>query len=243
MALSDLSQLELLEGALGLIWVIIAIIIGVKVIHKAIILHRTSDLLSVGVCYVFVSSAWWGLSIQFISYGFFDILLNEFTYLLISNIFIPPALFFWIYSYCKILDIKGNKPLIMVYSIFCIFWEIFVIAGLIIDTRLVGTLNSTFDSSHSITLLLIILIATGSFLITGSIFAYKSMKLEDPEVQWKGRFLLLAWICFTIGALLDAALPQNAITLIIIRLILISSAIEFYFGFFLPKKVLGKLVD
>jgi hypothetical protein len=81
------------------------------------------------------------------------------------------------------------------------------------------------------------------FLITGIIFAIKSMRLDDPEVQWKGRFLLLAWISFGIGAILDASLPLNALTIIIIRLILISSAIEFYFGFFLPKKISEKLIS
>jgi hypothetical protein len=58
----------------------------------------------------------------------------------------------------------------------------------------------------------------------------------------KGKFLFLAWISFALGAVLDAALPLTAFSLVIIRIVLISSAIEFYFGFFLPKKLSEKIV-
>ncbi|TFG02013.1 MAG: hypothetical protein EU542_05875 [Promethearchaeota archaeon] len=237
MAFSDLTELEILQGTLGLIWVLIAIIIGIRIIHKALLLKRTSDLITVAFSYILVSSAWWGLSLQFIMYGFFNILLEEVFYLLISNIFIPFAMICWIYSYCKILDPKRKEYLLKGFIIFTSLWELFIFVGLFIDIRLVGTLNSKFDSSHGPLLLVFILIGIASFLITGTVFAFKSMKLEDPEVQWKGRFLLLAWICFAVGALLDAALPLTAITLILVRAVLILSAISFYFGFFLPKKL------
>ena len=55
MAFSDLTELEILQGTLGLIWVLIAIIIGIRIIHKAILLKRTSDLITVAFSYIFVS--------------------------------------------------------------------------------------------------------------------------------------------------------------------------------------------
>ncbi|MFX1339783.1 MAG: hypothetical protein ACFFDK_14315 [Promethearchaeota archaeon] len=243
MALADLTQLEILEGSLGLIWVLIAIFIGLKAIFRAIAINRRRDLITVGLSYIFVSSAWFGVAFQFISYGFFDVKLDAFTYLMVANIFIPFALICWVWSYCEILKPKSRNILLIVFFGFAIVWELFIIIGLLIDISLVGTLHSTFDSSHSPILLIFTLTGVFLFLITGTIFAVKSMRLEDPEVQWKGRFLLLAWISFGIGAILDAALTLNAITIIIIRIILISSAIEFYFGFFLPKKISEKLIS
>ena len=62
-------------------------------------------------------------------------------------------------------------------------------------------------------------------------------KDECQEIKLKGRFLLAAFISWTIGAIMDAALQPNIITLTIARLILISSALEFYTGFLLPEKV------
>jgi hypothetical protein len=243
MALADLTQLEILQGSLGLIWVLIAIFIGLKAISRAIAINRTRDLITVGLSYIFVSSAWFGVAFQFISYGFFDVKLDAFTYLMVANVLIPLAIICWIWSYCEILKPKSRKILLIVFFGFAITWELTLIIGLLIDVSLVGTLNSTFDSSHSPLLLIFTLTGIFMFLITGIIFAVKSMRLDDPEVQWKGRFLLLAWISFGIGAILDSALPLNALTIIIIRIILISSAIEFYFGFFLPKKISEKLIS
>jgi hypothetical protein len=147
----------------------------------------------------------------------------------------------WIYSYNKIINPPYKTKIMIIFSIFSALWESFVIIGLMINTDLVGKLYGIFDSSHSIFMLLFILTAITAFLITGILFALKSMKLDDPEIQIKGRFLLLAWISFALGALLDAALPLTALSLIIIRIVLISSAIEFYFGFFLPKKLSEKI--
>jgi hypothetical protein len=235
--------LEILQGSLGLVWVLIAIIIGLKTIARAIAINRTRDLITVGLSYIFVSSAWFGVAFQFISYGIFDVKLDAFTYLMVANIFIPIAIICWIWSYCEILKPNSRNLIFVFFFGFAVVWEVTILIGLATDISLVGTLNSTFDSSHSPILLIFVLTGVFMFLITGIIFAVKSMRLEDPEVQWKGRFLLLAWISFGIGSILDAALPLNALTLIVIRIVLITSAVEFYFGFFLPKKITKKLIS
>ncbi|MHA1489264.1 MAG: hypothetical protein ACTSRI_06380 [Promethearchaeota archaeon] len=72
-------------------------------------------------------------------------------------------------------------------------------------------------------------------LITGLLFGRETFKSDDPEIKLKGKMLILAFPSFAIGAILDATIPFTAITLIIVRLILISSSIEFYGGFILPK--------
>ena len=63
------------------------------------------------------------------------------------------------------------------------------------------------------------------------------MKSDDPEITLKGKFFIVAFVSWAIGAVMDAALPLNIVTLTIARIILISSAIEFYIGFILPKIV------
>jgi hypothetical protein len=79
-------------------------------------------------------------------------------------------------------------------------------------------------------------------LVTGMILGLKTIKSEDPFIKWKGRFLLIAFILFTVGAALDAISWSNLIVIFLIRFILILSAISYYFGFFLPKKAADWLI-
>lgn len=240
MALQDLNQLEMLEGVFGLVWVLIAIIVGLRIILKAVSLKR-KELVTVGLTYIFACSAWWGVAFQFISYGLFDFKLDTLSYLFVANVFIPIGLFCWVYSFCDIMNPNLKKNFLIVITIICFCWEIFLMYFLFTNIEIVGVLEGVFDLKHAISSLFFIILAILTFLITGVIFSLKSMKIDDIEIKWKGRFLLIAWISFTIGAVFDAAITLNAITLIIVRIILISSAIEYYLGFFLPKSFTEKL--
>ena len=176
------------------------------------------------------------------SYGLLDVKLDEFTYLFIANAFIPIALICWGYAICEIMNPDLKKNLFIFISLFSITWEIYIIYFLFTDIAMVARLESTFDSNHSTYNLIFIVTAILIFVITGLIFSLKSMKLEDKELQWKGKFLLIAWISFLVGAFMDSAVTLNPITLIIVRIILISGAIEYYLGFFLPKPLANRLV-
>ena len=63
-------------------------------------------------------------------------------------------------------------------------------------------------------------------------FSIKSMKLEDPELKWKGRFIFIAIICFAVGAGVDST---SETTIVAIRILLIVAGFFFYLGFILPK--------
>ena len=87
--------------------------------------------------------------------------------------------------------------------------------------------------------LIFILLST---LITGVIFAVKSMAYDDKRIQWRGRFLLIAFISFVISAVIDAIFPITALTLVLARVLLISSAIEYYLGFHMPEGITKLLI-
>jgi len=74
-------------------------------------------------------------------------------------------------------------------------------------------------------------------MITGILFARESLRSESLEMKIKGKFLIIAFLSFTIGAFLDSLILRGAFTVILTRLILISASIEFYFGFILPNWV------
>jgi hypothetical protein len=233
--MTDLGTTQLLEGFLGFIWVAIAIFIGVRIIFKAKELDR-KELITVGLSYIFVSSAWWGVAVQLISYGIFSFPITYIPYLLIANIFVPPGLVCWVYSFSEMVNPYLKKKLLLIYVPFCILWEVLIFIFLFTNPDFVGSFEFPFNSSHGDVIRIFIIIAIFSFVLSGVYFAMQSMKLEDPEIKWKGRFLFAAWISFCIGALMDALLPLIPVILILTRLILITGAIEYYLGFFLPSK-------
>jgi hypothetical protein len=72
------------------------------------------------------------------------------------------------------------------------------------------------------------------FFILGILFARDSLKADDPEVKLKGKLILLAYLSFFIGGLFDAGIELGPIVLVLVRILLMSSAFEFYLGFILP---------
>jgi hypothetical protein len=73
--------------------------------------------------------------------------------------------------------------------------------------------------------------------ITGNLFAYHSVKSNNPEIKLKGKFLFAAFNSYLIGSIIEAMFHLEPITVVITRLILISSAIEFYLGFITPRRI------
>jgi hypothetical protein len=72
-------------------------------------------------------------------------------------------------------------------------------------------------------------------LITGTLFGRKSLRSDNPEIKLKGKLLIIAFWSFFIGAIFEIISHISIIILIVGRIILISSAIEFYSGFLLPN--------
>ena len=84
-----------------------------------------------------------------------------------------------------------------------------------------------------------------SGLVTFLIFVGNSVKSNEREVKVKGIFLIIAFLTYTICAVLDsfAFFLAQPVAVVIIRILLMTSAIEFYFGWILPdpiKKILLK---
>ncbi len=240
MTFLDFSRFQLLQGVLGLIWVIIAVIVGLRILLKSNKLKRR-DLIGFGLTYICVSPAWWGTAIQFLSVGFFSLEIQEIAYLFIANLFIPLGLIPWIYAFSTTIIPYRRKEALAIISVIAIIWELTLIFLLISDNvHFVGELNqdNILDFSYGSIMRYFIIGGILIFLLTGAYFSYQSMKLDNPEIKWKGRFLLAGWISFAIGAALDAFIKGHTeFSLIITRVILISSAIEYYLGFFLPSKL------
>jgi len=108
---------------------------------------------------------------------------------------------------------------------------------LISDPSLIGVFVGPFQIRWSLFMEIYFLILIVILFITGNLFAYHSVKSNNPEIKLKGKFLFAAFNSYLIISIIEAMFHLEPITVVITRLILISSAIEFYLGFILPKRI------
>ncbi|MEJ2248754.1 MAG: hypothetical protein P8Y70_06315 [Candidatus Lokiarchaeota archaeon] len=242
MGLQILDPVEILHGVFTFSFIAISIIIGLIFLLKYW-KEKRIEIITLGLAWIFLSSAWWGSG-----FSFFLILinlppLNEFFFLLIANFFIPFALVFWMYSFTYLVYPPSKKLVTLIFSIILVIFEILLIIFIFEDRSLVGRIQeaSTFYYMPGIFTLIFQLFAVIITIVTGIIFSIRSLKSHIPKVKWKGRFLLGAFILFAFGSFLDAVIHLNSISLIIVRVLLILSSIGYYLGFLLPDKILQKL--
>lgn len=240
-----LKLVDILQGSFSLVFVIISIVIGLTILSKYFKFKNRLYIL-VGISWLGISFPWIPDSISFILNIFFQTSLPVELYFIIGNVFIPIALLTWIIAYTDMIDKRKQKMAVLLTTIFSVVFEITFFTLFFIDLELIGVINPirpfTVDFGIFITIYLVIIILF--MLITGVIFAQKSVKSENREVRLKGKLLRGAFITFTIAAILDASLgmifedptdPLLSIMVVIIRIMLIISALEFYGGFLLPS--------
>ena len=241
MAFTDLSYLDLLRGSLSLAFIIVALIIGIRIILKYF-KYKNKVFVSVSLTWIFLSASWWWPSFNFLTIGLFGFGLSNLSYLILANFFIPLAILFWIYSFSSLNLQNKNKLIVVILGVISVSYEILLFILLFINPDLIGVEITPGIISRTPLTLGFALFAILLAFVTGIIFAISSIKSEDPKIRWKGRFLLIAFIFFTLGALFDSISWTNPIIVVIIRLLLITSSFAYYFGFFLPEKMANWLI-
>ena len=106
----ELALIDLINGIFTLLFVVISIIVGLRIIQKYLDLDRI-ELLTMGRTGIGLTSAWWGSTANFIvilitggSIGIPDTL-----FLFLSNIFLPIALVCWMFSLSHIFYLDKEK--------------------------------------------------------------------------------------------------------------------------------------
>ncbi|MHA1762697.1 MAG: hypothetical protein ACTSYC_02935 [Promethearchaeota archaeon] len=241
MGIEELSQLEIINGIFTTLFVIVSLIVGLKILIKYFS-YKQKQLITVGLAWMSIATPWAGNVISFLLYITFGMRLNLVPYLFIENVFVPLALIFWIYSFTTLVYPTLMKKLTTIFILICISYDIYLVIMLFTNPEMIGTLEGMFDSHHEIIPNVFRVFGIFTVLITGILFSRASMRSKDPIVQWKGRFFLIGIISFTIAAFLDAILTFGSLGIVLVRLLLISSAIEYYLGFFLPDLIANKLI-
>ena len=116
-------------------------------------------------------------------------------------------------------------------------YEILFLYVLFTNYHLIADVYSPVDVVLRPIVSIYILFSLCLITATGILISIKSLKTDQPENRLRGYFLLPAFLIFFIGASLDAIGKFDLLGIILVRLLIISSAIFFYFGFVLPDYI------
>jgi len=235
----ELTPDQILNGVFSLIFVVISIIIGFTIISKYP-KSKNRTVILVGLVWLGIVSSWYASSSSFLvalitgGDGFMS---APPYYFLIGAAPLPITAFIWMVAFTDLLYRDKKKIILLIIGITGIIFEIALFTLLLIDHDLVGTVSSPVDADYeffvtSYQIFLVILV-----LVSGILFARESLKSDTPEIKLKGKLLLAAFLSFVIGSVLEILSGISIAILIIARLLLISSSIEFYGGFILPRWV------
>jgi hypothetical protein len=229
---------DALNGIFSLSFVVIATIVGIVILTRYF-RYKAKSILYMGLAIILIACPWWPSSTAFLVGLITGSGIPEPAYLLIGNVMVPGFNILFTAALTEITFQEKKKPIriiiIIVNAIFEVLLFLFVFNTPLRQSQL-GDLQepSIVDIEFRGMLQIYLLITIIYILIVGIFIARDSLKSEDKEINLKGKFLLLAFICFSIGALMDGILPSNNITVTLSRIILIIGSISFYFGFILP---------
>jgi len=228
-----LNPLDFLNGIFSFIFVIISLVVGFLILIRYV-RYKEKVYFFVGATWILISEPWWPSSLSFLVSLSNGVGLTPTIYFLIGNTLVPLAIALWLLAFTDFLFTEKRKLILLVFAIIGIIFEFTFFTLLFINPDLIGNLNPPVDVSYNFFIMIFLLIFILIVVISGLLFARLSLKSDDPEVKLKGKLLVIAYIAFFIGALLDSSTRLNELGIIFVRLILIASAIFWYGGFLLP---------
>ncbi|MFX1259098.1 MAG: hypothetical protein ACFFAN_14680 [Promethearchaeota archaeon] len=246
MLFEELTEIGHLSGLFGIISICTSLLLGTIVLYKAIE-SKQRMLFLFFFTVIFTVSPWYPSGLSYIYWLITGAELYYQFYVLLGTVFVPIAIHTWLLIYTTLLHRKKKNIILIIYGVLSIFFYIYLFYFLFFAPgapieNMIGIKRNPIDIEYKgfIFVYLGFLILTA--MATGIEFSINSMKSDLIEVKWKGRFLIISFILFGIGAIADAVFELSVISLVIFRVILLLSSIFFYIGFIMPnwiKKILG----
>lgn len=238
----QVSQLAHVSGITALISNFAALLLAGIIFIKAYN-EKSRILFEFALCVMFTSSPWYPSGFGYLNLLITGSPLPYDIYIIIGNLLLPLAIIFWLDIYLTTVKPRKRKLILSIYVIFSLIFWIYSFYFLYFSPNspveeMLGIIDdptNPFDIDYKGFVLVYLAVSIFTSCATGFHFAAKSLKIEEKEIQWKGRFLLIAFLCFGIGAIADSVIPMNEISLVIFRIILILANVFFYIGFILPK--------
>lgn len=239
----EITTLNLIEGSLSLIYILITLILSIILVLKYFSLKK-SELLFIAIALIGLAGPWFPEALGFLTIIFTNGALSDLFYLnvviiifMIATAYLPIAMMSWLVAVTKLLNLEKRKPLLILFLVIFIVFEIIFFVFASIDLSLIGTFVDPFNSMESFFIAIFYIGNMIILLFTGFVFSYISMRSEIPKIKLKGRILLIGFIMFLIGGSLPYIL-YDIPSLIIARIVVLISSILLYLGLLLPNRVL-----
>lgn len=232
----ELSLLEFLQGFFTFIFVIISLILGFIIMLKYVKIKERVFLL-VGASWILLISPYWPDAISFIMIILLGVPLDTATYLFVAIFFFPLVHITWMIALTDFLFEKRKIPIMIFFISETILFEVVFLYFFFTDLSLVGIQQGLFYIKFADFVIFYLILSIIVFAITGVIFAREYLKSSEKAIRLEGIFLLLAFVTFGIGTFMEVIVPLTEITIVLVRIIIISAAFEFYIAFTLPKWV------
>ena len=236
----DLSNEVQITGYITFIAGFILILLVLRILMQAI-RKKNKQLYFLAITLLFVLSPWYPNFFGFVFWLLTRQLLTYEIYTILGTLFIPIAFFAWSYIYINLTHPKYLKKILIIDVLFSVFYEVFVLYFLFmapkapVDELLLNIEPLKIDHIYNgflIFFLVAMLIFTGLSGIHFSLIAIKTD--ENPEIRWKGRFLLIAFVTFLVFATVDG-LSSDLLLITLSRIFLVFNCFCFYAGFILPE--------
>lgn len=232
--IASLEFTDFFFGLLSLVTVIFAFSVGLKIISKYFKV-KDKNFLFIGLIWIGIYHPWWSSSLSFLLVLFGGESLSLGLYFLFALSLTPFFLVLWMLAFTDMVLQKYRNLTIILIAVITGLYEIYLVYNVIFDVNVIGDFTAIFDVHYNSISMIYLVFIVLLLLVTGILFSRESLKSENPEIKLKGKFLFLAWVLWSIGAVLDSVIPLFIVTLLITRLILITSSILFYIGFLLPN--------
>ncbi|MFX1450682.1 MAG: hypothetical protein ACFFCM_07570 [Promethearchaeota archaeon] len=231
-----LTTNEFLNGITGLIYAIIVIYVGLRIASKYF-KYKQKTLLYIGIGWLGFPTPYYAVSLSFLSVLITGEPINDFLYFLIAVGLVPIFLLLWMAGFTELLYKNRQKLILIIYAIFGGIFESIILYALFTDLTIIGIKEGPVDTDWSTVIVIYFIPLMLTIIITGFLLSSESLKSDNPEIKLKGKFLLIAFILFIIGEILDLIFDIP-----ITRLTLMISSIAFYFGWIMPEKMKQLLV-
>ena len=232
-----LSQIDVINGIFTLGMVIVNTAVGAVLIWKSRE-TKSRPLLAMGIALILLVSPWFTNSINFLLIISNLPSLTPELHLAMSLVPLPIANFAWMVMITDLLLKKRQKPILIIYFAYAVFFNVVVLTLLPIDSTLVGTFDSPIDTVYSSLISGLILVLLMTVQVNSLLFFVRSRRAESPEARLKATFFLISTTTFVVASILDSrATFEGVAFIIIIRFLLLLGAIEIYWAFLLPDYV------
>ncbi len=232
------TPVELLQGSLTLLFVLISIILGLTIMLKYR-QYKTRSLLLVGISLIFLISPYWPDAINFILLVAGNPEIDVALYLFIATAFVAPIHVTWIIAFTDMKYRDKQKTIVLIFVIEAIIYEAILLSTFLLDPTLaaIGSKESTFVVQYSDLIMIYLIISIAMFMITGLLMASDALKSDNKEIQLKGKLLLMGFVTFAIGTMLDVLFADDPseITIGLARVFVILGLFLLYMGFTLPN--------